>query len=91
MSTLEIRDLHVTVETDGGAREILRGVTLAGVDSVMCPREDRLIAWERLTTDLDFDRLGDISREVGLDEAIPLAARLLKGEVRGRIVVDVNR
>ena len=70
---------------------ILRGVTLAGVDSVMCPREDRLIAWERLTTDLDFDRLGDISREVGLVEAIPLAARLLKGEVRGRIVVDVNR
>ena len=70
---------------------ILRGVTLAGIDSVMCPRPDRLLAWQRLGTDLDPDKLGTISREVGLAEAIPLAASLLKGEVRGRIVVDVNR
>jgi acrylyl-CoA reductase (NADPH) len=70
---------------------ILRGVTLAGIDSVMCPRADRLVAWERLGTDVNIDKLGQISREVGLDEAIPLASSLLKGEVRGRIVVDVNR
>ena len=70
---------------------ILRGVTLAGVDSVMCPRADRLVAWQRLGSDLDVAKLGQISREVGLAEAIPLAESLLKGEVRGRIVVDVNR
>ena len=70
---------------------ILRGVTLAGVDSVMCPRPERLVAWQRLGIDLDVAKLGQISREVGLAEAIPLADSLLKGEVRGRIVVDVNR
>ncbi len=70
---------------------ILRGVTLAGIDSVMCPRADRMVAWQRLATDLDVAKLGQISREVGLAEAIPLAERLLQGEVRGRIVVDVNR
>ncbi len=70
---------------------ILRGVTLAGIDSVMCPRADRLLAWQRLETDLDIEKLGNIGQEVGLDEAIPLASRLLNGEVRGRIVVDVNR
>ncbi len=70
---------------------ILRGVTLAGVDSVMCPRAERLIAWQRLGTDLDIDKLGAISRVVGLDEAIPLAHQLLAGSVRGRVVVDVNR
>lgn len=79
-------DLPATV-----APFILRGVTLAGIDSVMCPRADRLQAWQRLETDLDMAKLGNISQEVGLDEAIPLAGKLLKGEVRGRIVVDVNR
>lgn len=71
---------------------ILRGVTLAGVDSVMRPRADRLLAWYRLTQDLPLDKLAQIgSQEVGLDEVIPLASRLLQGEVRGRVVVDVNR
>ncbi|ENO78234.1 zinc-containing alcohol dehydrogenase superfamily protein [Thauera sp. 27] len=79
-------DLPATV-----APFILRGVTLAGVDSVMCPRADRLLAWQRLASDLDPAKLGQISREVGLAEAIPLADSLLRGEVRGRIVVDVNR
>jgi len=79
-------DLPATV-----APFILRGVTLAGIDSVMCPRAERLVAWQRLAADLDVAKLGQISREVGLAEAIPLADRLLKGEVRGRVVVDVNR
>lgn len=70
---------------------ILRGVTLAGIDSVMCPRGDRLVAWQRLATDLDVAKLGEIGREVSLAEAIPLATQLLNGEIRGRIVVDVNR
>lgn len=79
-------DLPATV-----APFILRGVTLAGIDSVMCPRPDRLQAWQRLETDLDIAKLGNISQEVGLGEAIPLASKLLNGQVRGRIVVDVNR
>lgn len=71
---------------------ILRGVTLAGVDSVMCPRADRLEAWTRLARDLDPAKLEIIgSREIGLAEAIPVAADILAGKVRGRVVVDVNR
>ena len=79
-------DLPATV-----APFILRGVTLVGIDSVMCPRADRLQAWQRLATDLDLARLGDIGRTVGLAEALPLAQQLLDGQVRGRIVVDVNQ
>ena len=70
---------------------ILRGVTLVGIDSVMCPRADRLVAWQRLARDLDVAKLDRISRVVGLAEAVALAERLLQGEVRGRIVVDVHR
>nr|WP_254215144.1 MDR family oxidoreductase [Burkholderia multivorans] len=69
---------------------ILRGVTLVGIDSVMCPRDERLAAWRRLAADLDVAKLGDIGREVGLADAIPLADELIRGQVRGRIVVDVN-
>ena len=78
-------DLPATV-----APFILRGVTLAGVDSVMCPRPERLVAWQRLATDLDVSKLALMAREIGLAEAIPTAARLLDGQVRGRVVVDVN-
>lgn len=70
---------------------ILRGVTLAGVDSVMCPRPERLEAWRRLGTDLDLSKLEMIGREIPLSEAIPAAAELLDGKVRGRVIVDVNR
>lgn len=69
---------------------ILRGVTLAGIDSVMCPRPDRLEAWQRLATDLDLEKLGQIGSEIGLDEVISSAEKLLNGEIRGRVVVDVN-
>lgn len=70
---------------------ILRGVTLVGIDSVMCPRPERLEAWRRLASDLDIAKLTTIGQEVGLSEVIPLATRLLDGEVRGRVIVDVNR
>jgi len=70
---------------------ILRGVTLVGIDSVMCPRIDRVDAWHRLGLDLDVDKLRAITREVGLEEALPLASCLLDGKIRGRVVVDVNR
>ncbi len=70
---------------------ILRGVTLVGIDSVMCPRPERLAAWQRLGTDLDVSKLATISHEVGLTELLPLASELLSGKLRGRVVVDVNR
>ncbi|WP_150428043.1 MDR family oxidoreductase [Dechloromonas sp. CZR5] len=70
---------------------ILRGVTLAGIDSVMCPRADRLEAWRRLGTDLDIAKLDMISSEISLEEAIRAATKLINGEIRGRIIVDVNR
>ena len=69
---------------------ILRGVTLAGIDSVMCPRPDRLVAWQRLATDLDISKLSLITNEIGLEEVIPMASKLLDGQVRGRVVVNVN-
>lgn len=70
---------------------ILRGVTLAGIDSVMCPRPERLEAWRRLVKDLDVSKLATISKKVGLTDVVHLAALLLNGAVRGRVVVDVNR
>jgi acrylyl-CoA reductase (NADPH) len=70
---------------------ILRGVTLAGIDSVMCPRPERLEAWRRLASDLDVAKLATISQEVGLSDVLPLASKLLNGEVRGRVIVDVKR
>jgi acrylyl-CoA reductase (NADPH) len=70
---------------------ILRGVTLAGIDSVMCPRPDRLEAWRRLGIDLDVSKLEMISTEISLADAIPTAAKLINGEIRGRVIVDVNR
>ncbi|MDN6761014.1 MAG: oxidoreductase [Acidipropionibacterium jensenii] len=79
-------DLPATV-----APFILRGVTLAGIDSVMCPRQERMEAWRRLGTDLDLATLGEIAHQIGLDEAIEASSRLLDGTVRGRVVVDVNR
>lgn len=70
---------------------ILRGVTLAGIDSVMRPRADRLEAWSRLARDLDKRLLAPITRTIGLEDVIPTAGELLAGKVRGRVVVDVNR
>jgi acrylyl-CoA reductase (NADPH) len=70
---------------------ILRGVTLAGVDSVMCPRVDRLEAWRRLGRDLDVAQLELLTEEIGLSQALDRAAGLLEGRVRGRVVVDTRR
>jgi acrylyl-CoA reductase (NADPH) len=70
---------------------ILRGVTLAGIDSVMRPRQDRIDAWARLASDLDQQKLALITHEIGLSEAIDTAHRLMEGQVRGRVVVDTQR
>lgn len=66
---------------------ILRSVALLGVDSVMAPLALRQQAWARLAKDLDPALLQSMTTEIGLDEAIDAAAKLMRGEVRGRIVV----
>jgi len=70
---------------------ILRGVTLAGIDSVMRPIADRIEAWKRLADILDPQVFDDISTEIGLSEVISTAEALMAGTVRGRVVVDINR
>ncbi|MFC0239390.1 acrylyl-CoA reductase (NADPH) [Rhodopseudomonas telluris] len=68
---------------------ILRGVCLYGIDSVMCPLPERQKAWSRLATDLDRAKLGQMTQEIGLDQVIDTGAKVLAGQVRGRIVVKI--
>jgi acrylyl-CoA reductase (NADPH) len=68
---------------------ILRGVCLLGIDSVMCPIERRKIAWSRLASDLDRGKLAEITHEIGLEEVVDAGAKILAGQVRGRIVVKI--
>lgn len=70
---------------------ILRGVTLAGIDSVMRPIEDRIEAWQRLAEILDPEILDDISTDINLSQALQVAEDLISGKVRGRVVVDINK
>jgi acrylyl-CoA reductase (NADPH) len=69
---------------------LLRGVNLLGIDSVMCPMPERLEAWSRLVRDLPLDRLDAMTETVPLTALPALADAILKGETRGRVVVDVN-
>lgn len=69
---------------------ILRGVCLYGIDSVMCPIEQRREAWKRLETDLDSQKLAAMTREIGLSELPEAAAAIMAGKVRGRIVVKIR-
>jgi acrylyl-CoA reductase (NADPH) len=69
---------------------ILRGVTLAGVDSVMAPIALRREAWSRLASDLDASLLESMTTEIGLDGAIDAAEKLMAGQVRGRTVVRIT-
>ena len=68
---------------------LLRGVSLLGIDSVMCPREERTEAWQRLVRDLPLDRLERMTQSLPLSDLPELAPQILKGGVRGRIVIDV--
>jgi acrylyl-CoA reductase (NADPH) len=78
-------DLPVTV-----APFILRGVTLAGIDSVYVPGPRRRAAWHRLAEDLPAGRLAAISRTIGLEAVEEAAAELLAGKVKGRLVVEIG-
>jgi acrylyl-CoA reductase (NADPH) len=69
---------------------LLRGVNLLGIDSVMCPLPERRAAWERLVRDLPMDKLDAMTETVPLGALPKLAGAILKGETRGRVVVDVN-
>ncbi len=68
---------------------ILRGVCLLGIDSVMCPIELRKIAWSRLASDLDRAKLTEITHEIDLGGVVDAGAKILAGQVRGRIVVKI--
>ena len=69
---------------------ILRGVNLLGIDSVMCPREKRLQAWQRLAHDLPKPLLKAAIQTVSLEEVPGLAQAILQGQVRGRVVVQLS-
>lgn len=69
---------------------ILRSVTLAGIDSVMCPIDERIAAWNRLAEDLDMSKLSDMAGEVAFEQVIETAPKFLQGQVRGRLVVPIN-
>lgn len=78
-------DFHATV-----APFILRGVTLAGIDSVMRPLTDRIEAWKRISQILDVSTFSDISTEITLEQVIETAQQLMDGKVRGRVIVDIS-
>jgi acrylyl-CoA reductase (NADPH) len=69
---------------------ILRGVTLAGINSVECPRPRREAAWALLARDLDLDLLDSLTESIGLADAIGAGAAILRGELRGRTAVNVR-
>jgi acrylyl-CoA reductase (NADPH) len=69
---------------------ILRGVSLVGIDSVMCPLPLRQEAWRRLETDLDRGRIAAMTNEIGLADVIAAGQRIVEGRVRGRIVVKIG-
>lgn len=69
---------------------ILRGVNLLGIDSVMCPAPQRKEAWARLARDLPLDKLDAMTTTAKLGDAMGLARTILKGQVRGRTVIDVK-
>jgi acrylyl-CoA reductase (NADPH) len=70
---------------------ILRGITLYGINSVTVPKTKRIAAYEQLSALVDLKTLEAISHEISLGEAIQYADALMKGNVRGRVIVDVNR
>jgi len=69
---------------------ILRGITLCGIDSVMAPIARREAAWARIAGELDLSQLAALTQVVPLSDAMDAAQAILRGEIRGRVVVDVN-
>jgi NADPH:quinone reductase-like Zn-dependent oxidoreductase len=70
---------------------ILRSVALLGVDSVMAPLAKREKAWQRLARDLPAQKIAEMTRVEPMSKLVELAAEILAGKVRGRVVIDVKR
>ena len=68
---------------------LLRGVAVLGIDSVLCPKDKRIAAWARIARDLDRGMLADITETASLEEVPALAKAILKGQVRGRKVIEI--
>ena len=69
---------------------LLRGINLCGIDSATCPKDRRLVAWDRLSKQLPMDKLDSATNRAGFAELPDLAGKILKGGIRGRCVIDVN-
>jgi len=69
---------------------LLRGVRLQGIDSVQCPMPPRLAAWKRLARDLDRELLAQMTQTVPFARVFEIGEAILKGQVRGRVVVEIN-
>jgi len=69
---------------------LLRGVRLQGIDSVQCPMTPRLAAWKRLARDLDRELLAEMTQTVPLARVFDVGEAILKGQVRGRVVVEIG-
>jgi acrylyl-CoA reductase (NADPH) len=69
---------------------LLRGVNLLGIDSVMQPYDNRVRAWARIAKDLPMDKLEAMVQPAVLSDLPQLGRDILKGQVKGRVVVDVN-
>jgi acrylyl-CoA reductase (NADPH) len=78
-------ELHTTIYPF-----IIRGVTLAGIDSVRCPAAKREVAWNRLAQQTPWECIEPMFRTVGLNDVVNISHRLLAGDIRGRVVVRVN-
>ena len=97
LSQMKLRGSVAAVGLAGGAKLettvipfLLRGVNLLGIDSVLRPYDNRVAAWARLARDLDLDLLETMIRPATLAEVPALGAAILKGQVQGRVVVDVR-
>ncbi len=69
---------------------LLRGINLLGIDSNTCPKERRLVAWQRLSKELPLNKLEAVTSTASLAEVTDLAGKILQGQVRGRIVIDTR-
>jgi acrylyl-CoA reductase (NADPH) len=68
---------------------VLRGVSLVGIDSVMCPLDKRKEAWQRLSSDLDAETLAVMTNEIDLSGVVEAGRRIVEGAVRGRTIVKI--
>jgi acrylyl-CoA reductase (NADPH) len=69
---------------------LLRGINLLGIDSNTCPKDRRLIAWDRLSKELPLDKLAAVTSSASLADVPELAVKIVQGQIRGRTVIDTH-